>query len=303
MYETNADEDRPDAFAGTNLPATTSGADGFLLSDAEIAAFHRDGYVVVENITTPAEIEEMREWYDRLFASRRGEEIGDFFDTRAAEATDAPMTLPQMIWPGKYEPRLRNTALFRNAQAMAGQLVRSEARLVCEFAIMKPAEMGAATPWHQDEAFFGIGTDYDVGIAVWTPLQAATVENGCMQYVPGSHEGELYPHDSVGGDTRAHGLEMVPPFPQNAVAAQVPLGGAVLHHSRTIHYAGPNASSAPRRAYTLEFASVRRTPVMRDDFPWNRAKQSARAEKLRRSMTLQKRLRERLRRTRLRLGI
>ncbi|MCZ7645564.1 MAG: phytanoyl-CoA dioxygenase family protein [Planctomycetota bacterium] len=41
---------------------------------------------------------------------------------------------------------------------------------------------------------------------------------------------------------------------KQAVACPLPPGGASLHHSYLLHYAGPNRSETPRRAYILTFA-------------------------------------------------
>ena len=54
--------------------------------------------------------------------------------------------------------------------------------------------------------------DYN-SISIWIPLQDATVENGCMWFIPGSHTQEVVPHHTINHDPRVHGLEMdqVPP--------------------------------------------------------------------------------------------
>ena len=43
--------------------------------------------------------------------------------------------------------------------------------------------------------------------AIWIPLQAATLENGCMQFVPGTHRQEVLPHHLIGNDPRIIALE------------------------------------------------------------------------------------------------
>ena len=51
----------------------------------------------------------------------------------------------------------------------------------------KPAEKGTILPWHQDVGV-GWGVDYNPTTTVWTAIDPATVANGCMQVVPGSHK-------------------------------------------------------------------------------------------------------------------
>ena len=141
--------------------------------------------------------------------------------------------------------------------------------------VRQPAEDGVETPWHQDEAYWDPAYDYEA-LSVWTPLQEATLENGCMQFLPGSHHRGVLPHHSIGHDIRIHGLETDAVDSGLAVACPVPAGGCTIHHCRTLHYAGPNRSGEPRRAYILTF---RKPPTLRKiprDFPWLTARRAAR---------------------------
>jgi ectoine hydroxylase-related dioxygenase (phytanoyl-CoA dioxygenase family) len=71
-------------------------------------------------------------------------------------------------------------------------------------------------------------------------------------------------------------LECVEPFdPTQATVCPVPLGGASLHHARTLHGAGANVSAEPRYAYILAFRGpVRPDPSFRG-YPWNQEKRTA----------------------------
>jgi ectoine hydroxylase-related dioxygenase (phytanoyl-CoA dioxygenase family) len=282
--------DAPIACASLLVPPRT-------LDAASRLRFDRDGFVCIESMTTGDEIDRIREIYDAMFAARRGWEKGDFFDTRATNDEAEALRLPQMFWLSRYEPSLRETLYHRNATAIARQILGPTAELVWEFAIMKPPHVGGETPWHQDDAFFTVGTDYDTAVSFWLPLQDVNLLSGCMQYVPGSHLGPLLEHDSIGGDPRTHGLEAKAPDISGAIACPLVAGSAVMHHSRTLHYAGPNLADIPRRAYILEFAVRSRARMMREDHPWNKAKNTARTARERRSMPLRRRLIAQVRRT------
>ena len=60
----------------------------------------------------------------------------------------------------------------------------------------KPAGTGARTPWHQDEAYWDPEWQYQ-NASIWMPLQVATVENGCMHYIPGTHKLGLVKHKAI----------------------------------------------------------------------------------------------------------
>ena len=63
-------------------------------------------------------------------------------------------------------------------------------------------------------------------VNVWTPLVPARVENGCMQFVPGSHQQDVLPHHPIGNDPRVIGLEVDEPEAYAARAAACPIPAA-----------------------------------------------------------------------------
>jgi len=52
----------------------------FHLTDEQIEFFHREGYLAIDQITTPADVAALRDSYDRIFAQRAGREEGNQFD-------------------------------------------------------------------------------------------------------------------------------------------------------------------------------------------------------------------------------
>ena len=73
-----------------------------------------------------------------------------------------------------------------NALACARQLIGDAAEHMYSHAIRKPERMGAATPWHQDEAYAPPELDYGRGggfnvVNSWMPLQPCDADSGCMQ--------------------------------------------------------------------------------------------------------------------------
>ncbi|MEE2659824.1 MAG: phytanoyl-CoA dioxygenase family protein [Candidatus Latescibacterota bacterium] len=138
-------------------------------------------------------------------------------------------------------------------------------------AILKPARIGSKTPWHQDEAYWDPAANY-LSLSVWLPLQEATPENGCMYFIPRSHESDVRPHHHIDNNPKIHGLEIDDgQFNMNtAVACPLPAGGATFHYSRTCHYTPPNVSDEDRRAFVLTFAIDQLPPEMPRDFYWQR---------------------------------
>ena len=250
------------------------------MSAERVEFFRENGYLAIERLVEEDELVWMREAYDRIFEARAGREVGDQFDLAGADEEGVEAKLPQILSPSKYAPELLN-GRFRDAvQSIAKALLGDGAEVGGDHAILKPALIGAATPWHQDEAYWDPAFDY-AALSAWIPLQEATIENGCMWFVPGSHRLEVMSHHSIDNDPRVHGLEVEGADTSSAVACPIPAGGATFHLSRTLHYTGPNISQGPRRAYILG-AGLPATP--RNDgrrFPWNEEKQTARETRAR----------------------
>ena len=226
----------------------------------------------------------MRGIYDRLFAEKAGREVGDQFDLAGTDEEGGQAVLPQILGPAKYAPELRDSQLWVNAEAIVMQLLGPDAWFGDGHMIFKPARIGAETPWHQDEAYWDPSLEYN-SLSIWVPLQEATVENGCMWFVPATQDEPVHDHRSVGGDVRIHALEMVSPPQSGMVACPLPPGGATFHGSRTYHYTGANQSEVDRRAYILSGGTPAKPRTEPRRFVWNEVKQTARAEREKASKT------------------
>jgi ectoine hydroxylase-related dioxygenase (phytanoyl-CoA dioxygenase family) len=257
-----------------------------VLTEEQIDFFWKNGFLAVEQISSPEEIEIMRAAYDKIFNQRAGRDAGDQFDLAGTDEEGKEASLPQILNPAKYAPELKDTLAEANAFAISKQLFArvgdaNEVGGGVAHAIFKPAISGAPTPWHQDEAYWGPQLEY-CSLSVWLPLQPATLENGCMQFIPGSHEWEVKPHHSINHDPRIHGLEIdedVPVDYSSAVACPLPAGGCTLHLSRTMHYTGANKSEIPRRALILGYSLPARPREDERRFPWNEIKMTSRQER------------------------
>ena len=139
------------------------------LSEEQIHSFHEDGFLVLDAITTPVEVEQLREIYNRLFSDRTGWDQGSQFDLAGTDEDDQPR-LPQLLGPSRFAPELKDTLYLANARAIARQLLGSDMLdRNGEHMIYKPPRIGAATPWHQDQAYH----DPDYGVQRRKFLDAA----------------------------------------------------------------------------------------------------------------------------------
>jgi ectoine hydroxylase-related dioxygenase (phytanoyl-CoA dioxygenase family) len=239
------------------------------LTGEQVAFFRENGYLSIDRITTDEEVEWLKGVYDRLFGERVGEAEGEYFDLAGPRAHRGREVLPQVLGPERKVPELRETIYVRNARRMAARLLGLEASLVSGggHMILKPARHGRETPWHQDEAYWNPEVIPN-SLSVWLPLDPGTLDSGCMQFIPGSHRGNVRWHRHIDNDPLVHGLVTDDVDPAQAVACPIPAGGATFHHCRILHYAGPNITGQPRRAYILVLSgppAKREVPAHR---PW-----------------------------------
>jgi ectoine hydroxylase-related dioxygenase (phytanoyl-CoA dioxygenase family) len=241
------------------------------LTDDQVAQFHAEGYASTARITTDEELAWLRPVYDFLFAEKRGAWRGSYFDLARPYDADGDDLLPQVLTPEVRFAQLRRTNVARNARAIASQLIGRPDRELKTWShmILKPPQVGGALPWHQDEAYWSTEFAYRA-LACWVPLDPATVESGCMHFLPGSQAGPVRPHRHIGDDPSIHGLETDVADPERAVAVPIEAGGATFHHCRMLHMTTPNRSDRVRRAWSTEVQvePVALAPGERPERPW-----------------------------------
>jgi ectoine hydroxylase-related dioxygenase (phytanoyl-CoA dioxygenase family) len=254
------------------------------LTSEQVAFFQNQGYLALDRLAPPKEIVELRAKIKDLFDRKVGENEGAQEDFLAGEKHGVKKTAPQIMNPVNYLPELHRTECFKNAQAIAKQVLGEAARCTCDLAILKQANVGTGTPWHQDEAFRDPAMEYHE-LNVWVALQDVTIENGCLRYLPESHKNEVLEHGPPNNDSTSQALQCIGAFDQaNAVVCEIPAGGCTLHHSRMLHSAGPNVSAAPRLAYIMVFGTPPAPAKRARDFPWLAHRETPAQEQRRRWM-------------------
>jgi hypothetical protein len=134
---------------------------------------------------------------------------------------------------------------------LVARLVRGRPVLVAVESFCKPAVVGSAVPYHQDNAYF-CQVPPDV-LTLWVALDAADETNGAVCYLPGSHRTGLRPHQASGVSGNSIGLAELPERTADEFRADLLPGDIVIHHSETIHRSGPNRSPRPRRGLLLVY--------------------------------------------------
>jgi len=223
-----------------------------MLTQTQIEEYYTRGFLAVDNVLTPIEVQELRDVTDEFVEkSRAHTEHTAVFDLEADHTAESPK-LRRLVNPvgihDVYDRALRHDDILD----MVSQLVGT-ASVRCNGSKlnMKASELGSPVEWHQDWAFYPHTND-DL-LAVGVAIDDMTRENGCLMAIPGSHKGKIYDHHQ---DGRFVGAITEPDFDDTgAEPIEVKAGGISIHHVRTLHASMPNTSSDPRRLLLLMLCS------------------------------------------------
>ena len=239
------------------------------LTEADWADFARDGFLRLGQVLAPAELEALRQRADDLALGRvRNPQVQFQLDTGgdydrlpgAVESLGSGTTLYRKIQGLENDElyaRLLDHPLFREACA---RIYGAHAAISIFRAMVmnKPAGQGTLLPWHQDGGDVW-ALDRDPLLTAWVALDAATLANGCMEVVPGSHRLGLLTRQ---GSTLDEASAARHCRPELVRPLEVEAGHAVVFHNWLIHRSGVNPTAAPRRAFTACFMDGRTLSIL-----------------------------------------
>ncbi len=214
------------------------------LTEEQVAAFDREGFVVVPDILNANEVAAALVETDRFEA-----EIEAFLATRAdgrfsiAEKGAITFTTHLVM----KSPALATLSKHPTIVGICSDLVGPDVDLYWDQAVYKKPEKPRRFPWHQDNGYAYV--EPQQYLTVWIALTDATVDNGCPVVTPRLHRDGTLTHtyvDPLGFECLSN--------PAGTVTAPVAAGGAVVFSSLTPHLTGPNTSDAVRKAYILQYA-------------------------------------------------
>jgi hypothetical protein len=237
-----------------------------MLNADQWARFERDGYLSLGRVLDDGELAALQQRIDDIMLGRASIDYARIMmqlDSTTGDIADAgPQTKGhkgatlayRKIQDLELDPLFlacMRKPLFRHiCEKIYGSRVP-----VASFRAMfmnKPREHGTPLSWHQDR---WTDLDRDPLVTVWIALDPATVENGCVQVIPGSHHSLVNPEDSS-GFLRADQIEALLAT-QRPVHLEVPAGEAVLLHNWTLHASEVNRTPIARRAFSVCYIDAR----------------------------------------------
>jgi ectoine hydroxylase-related dioxygenase (phytanoyl-CoA dioxygenase family) len=227
------------------------------LTPDQLAAYERDGYVVVEDLLSHEEVEALRQ---RLREYTHGGRSHDGVIMQIEPRIQRGELSVEHPGDGirKIDGLVEHVDLFRrlgthpNIVGVIEQILGPDLKMFRNALLLKPPGVGSAKGMHQDSPYWPI--EPMNLCSCWFALDDATEENGCMGVLPGWHKKGPLPHVSVTDDfvIEEEYYDM-----KDMVMAPVRAGGGLFFHSLIPHYTAPNRSDKWRRAIALSYMSAR----------------------------------------------
>jgi phytanoyl-CoA hydroxylase len=280
------------------------------LTPDQLSTFHRDGYLIIPSALSPSTISSLLAETTRLLSTldlsthpltrfRTGgdtgqDHVGDayflgsgdkirfFFEEDAFSSTgELQYLIPRAVnkighfLHGLSPPFASLLSPEDENEIKPAEIARSlgfkSPEVLQSMVIMKQPEIGGAVPPHQDSTF--LYTNPPSAVGFWYALEDATIENGCLSFLPGSHLWAPITKRLVRSGEGTEGTEMVDntgaQFPLDTeeckyseergeedkkgeyVMGEVKAGSLVLIHGNLLHKSERNTSAKGRIIYTF----------------------------------------------------
>ncbi len=226
--------------------------DQYRLSDEQVAHFHEYGYLSGIKLLEDDQIEVLRNQLAEVIDPKHpAHQL--FYEFHSNESEDSNSVLFHSLGHWRITNGFHDV-LWNPAFVMAAhQLLENKpVRFWHDQLFYKPAKHGGVVAWHQDYSYW-TRTIAMQHLTCWTGLDDATIENGCLHYVPKSHKWGLLDAPSLAGDmnglmkylTEEQKKEFKP------VAIEMKKGYGTFHHPLMVHGSYENKSEMSRRAFVI----------------------------------------------------
>ena len=228
------------------------GPDTSQLTEQQRQQFEEQGFLAGIPVLTADQVDALR---DELTEFMKPDHHGSglWHEYHANESADPNAVLFHALGAWRLGTAFHDLLWCPAFVKVAEQLVAGPVRFWHDQLFCKPAHHGGVVAWHQDYSYW-TRTKPMAHLTCWIALDDADEANGCIQYVPGSHQWDLLPITGLAGDMDAirktlddDQWEQM----QNPVCHPLRAGEASFHHCLTVHGSSENRTRRPRRAAVI----------------------------------------------------
>lgn len=217
--------------------------------DTQRARFAQDGYAVFERVLAGEALDLLRASCDAFVAREEARMDAAGTDTLGISHRGRRYFANECQ---RERPELLRVLLSATMADICRATLGDTAYFFFDQFVVKGPEGGLPFSWHQDSGYVvgnGGPVDHAPYLTCWIPLDDATLANGTVRLIPGSHREGVIAHErlAVTNDLAVAVDE------DRAIALEVPAGSVVAFSSRTLHATGANRSDRPRRVYLAQY--------------------------------------------------
>ena len=242
-----------------------------MLSEMEWKQFERDGYLRLGHVATAEELCALQTRIDEIMLGQvryegmyfqLDSETGVYADVGPGGSWAEPTLAYRKIEMLEQDPLFLRYMQHPRFHEITHRVYGEDVAIYRAMFMNKPAHRGTILPYHQDGGSQW-GLDRNPLITIWTALDDATVENGCMQVIPGSHHHGLF---SEHGHTITSEQEAEFARDEDSIFLEAKEGEAILLHNWLLHRSGVNTIERPRRAFSVCYMDAATRAVRDPDY-------------------------------------
>ena len=221
------------------------------LSEEQLESYRQNGFLSGIPMLNNTQVETLRADLG-TFVRPEHEGTALWHEYHTNEAQDPDKVLFHALGAWRIATSFHDALWNASFTSAACQLLGGPVRFWHDQLFYKPALHGGVVAWHQDYSYW-TRTRPVRHLTCWIGLDDANEENGCLHYIPGSHDWELLPMTGLATDMDA--IYSVLSSEQKAAFEPVPVplkrGEATFHHPHLVHGSFENRSEKPRRAMVI----------------------------------------------------
>jgi len=227
------------------------------ITQLQVDFYQDNGYIVIEDFLNPSELEIWREVIKSALEERKGQKMPGKSATISEDdginndADYFSKVFDQLINLWQTNEKVKELMFNQQIGKMAATLAGADGIRIWHDQALFKRPWGNPTSWHLDTPFWSF-TDQRA-LSIWVALDDATLENGCLFFIPGSHKETSFKNPGIGKNMDAI-FEVYPMFKTScSAAASMKAGSCSFHNGLTIHGAHANMTPGSRRAMTCAY--------------------------------------------------
>lgn len=234
-------------------PESASDWEKYKLTDQQVSFFKENGYLSNVRVLEADQVDQLNEELTQIMNPEHPEHHL-LYEFHSNESADPDKVIFHSLGHWRMTPGFHDI-LWNPAFVMAAhQLLGDQAvRFWHDQLFCKPAKHGGVVAWHQDYSYWTRSVPMQ-HLTSWVGLDDASEENGCLQYIPGSHRWGLLDMPALTGEMEGLKAFLKPEQAkelENPVPIEMEKGHATFHHPLLVHGSFENLSERPRRAFVL----------------------------------------------------